>query len=94
MIVGPDGRYTIVVSTPEGRPAGARPECGVTWLAWGPQPQGLLIFRHMLPDPSFAQAIQHVPAPGAEQDTMGEYYPQSEYLAGPADFKARGCRRR
>ena len=24
----------------------------------------------------------------AEQDTMGDYYPQSEYLASPADFKA------
>lgn len=47
----------------------------------------------MLPDPSFAQAIQHVAAPGAEQDTRGDYYPQSEYLARPADFEARGCSR-
>jgi len=47
----------------------------------------------MLPGPSFAQAIQHVPAPGAEQDTMGDYYPHSEYLASPADFEARGCGR-
>jgi hypothetical protein len=93
VVVGPDGRYTIVVSAADKRPAGARPECGVTWLAWGPQTQGLLIYRHMLPDPSFAQAIQHVPAPGAEQGVMGEYYPQSEYLAGPADFKAGGCSR-
>jgi hypothetical protein len=91
--VGPDGRYTIVVSTPENRPASARPECGVTWLAWGPQTQGLLIFRHMLPDPSFAQAIQNVPQPGAEAETMGDYYPNGEYLAGPGDFKARGCPR-
>jgi hypothetical protein len=93
VIVGPDGNYTIVVSTAEGRPASARPECGVTWLAWGPQTQGLLIYRHMLPDPSFTQAIQHVPAPGTEQDTMGDYYPQSEYLASAADFEARGCGR-
>jgi hypothetical protein len=91
--VGPDGDYTIVVSTAENRPASARPECGVTWLAWGPQTQGLLIYRHMLPDPSFAQAIQNVPEPGAELDTMGEYYPRGEYLAGPGDFSARGCRR-
>ena len=28
--------------------------CGVTWLPWGPQTQGLLIYRHMLPDPSFS----------------------------------------
>jgi hypothetical protein len=34
-----------------------------------------------------------VPASGAEQDTMGDYYPQSEYLASLADFKARRCSR-
>ena len=34
----------------------------------------------MLPDPSFAQAIQNVPEPGAEIDTMGDYYPHGEYL--------------
>jgi hypothetical protein len=91
--VGPDGRYTIVVSTAEDRPASARPECGVTWLAWGPQTQGLLIYRHMLPDPSFAQAIQNVPEPGAERDAMGDHYPEGEYLAGPGEFKAHACRR-
>jgi hypothetical protein len=91
--VGPDGRYTIVVSTAENRPAGARPECGVTWLAWGPQTQGLLIYRHMLSDPSFGEAIQNVPQPGAESDTMRDYYPSGEYLADPSDFKAKGCRR-
>jgi hypothetical protein len=89
--VGPDGRYTIVVSTAEQRPASARPECGVTWLPWGPQTQGLLIYRHMLPDPSFAQAIQNVPEPGAERDTMGDYYPRGEYLAGPGEFQTQGC---
>jgi hypothetical protein len=93
VMVGPDGGYTIVVSTAEDRPASARAECGVTWLAWGPQTQGLLIYRHMLPDPSFAQAIQNVPQPGAEAVTMGDYYPNTEYLAGPGEFKARGCRR-
>ena len=91
--VGADGRYTIVVSTAANRPASARPECGVTWLPWGPQTQGLLIYRHMLPDPSFAEAIQNVPAPGAERTTMGDYYPRGEYLGGPQDFKAKGCRR-
>ena len=92
--VGADGRYTVVVSTADQRPANARPECGVTWLPWGPQTQGLLIYRHMLPDPSFAQAIQNVPEPGAEAATMGDYYPSGEYLAGPKDFKAKRCPRR
>jgi len=89
----PDGGYTIVVSTAEQRPANARPECGVTWLPWGPQTQGLLIYRHMLADPSFAQAIQNVPQPGAELDTMGDYYPSGEYLAGPGDFGTTACPR-
>jgi hypothetical protein len=89
--VGPDGRYTVVVSTAEQRPANARPECGVTWIEWGPQPQGLLIYRHMLPEPGFAEAIQSVPAPGAERAVMGEYYPEGEYLPDRAAFEAMGC---
>jgi len=93
VVIGRDGTYTIVVSTAEQRPASARPECGVTWLPWGPTTQGLLIYRHMLPDPSFAQAIQNVPQPGGERDTMGDYYPSGEYLAAPGDFKTRACRR-
>jgi len=47
----------------------------------------------MLPDPSFAHAIQNVPAPGAERDVMGDYYPRGQYLAGPEEFKVKGCRR-
>ena len=49
--------------------------------------------RHMLPDRSFAQAIQNVPRPGAEAETMGDYYPSGEYLAGPGEFTAKGCGR-
>jgi hypothetical protein len=57
----------------------------------GPQPQGLLIYRHMLPESGFAEAIQNVPAPGSERAVMGEYYPESEYLPDRAAFEARGC---
>ena len=89
--VGSDGFYTIVVSTADQRPANATPECGVTWLPWGPQTQGLLIYRHMLPDPSFAQAIQNVPEPGREREVMGDYYPEGQYLPDRTAFEARGC---
>jgi hypothetical protein len=89
--VGADGRFTVVVSTAESRPANARVECGVAWIEWGPQPQGLLIYRHMLPEPGFAEAIQNVPEPGAERAVMGEYYPEGEYLPDRAAFEARGC---
>jgi hypothetical protein len=89
--VGADGRFTVVVSTVEQRPANARAECGVGWIEWGPQPQGLVIYRHMLAVPEFAEAIQNVPAPGAERAVMGEYYPEGEYLPDRAAFEARGC---
>ena len=73
VVVGADGFYEIVVSTPEDRPA-----CAPNWIAWGPQPQGVMIYRHMLPDPSFAQAIQNVTY-GQEREQMGEYYPDARY---------------
>ena len=89
--VGADGFYTIVVSTAEQRPANATADCGVSWLPWGPQTQGLLIYRHMLPNPSFAQAIQNVPEPGREREVMGDYYPEGRYLSDKTAFEARGC---
>jgi hypothetical protein len=89
--VAADGRFTVVVSTAEQRPANARPECGVAWIEWGPQPQGLLIYRHMLPVAGFAEAIQNVPAPGAERAVMGEYYPDGQYLPDRTAFEASGC---
>jgi hypothetical protein len=85
------GAYTIVVSTADQRPANARPECGVTWLPWGPQTQGLLIYRHMLADPAFANAIQRIPEPGREREVMAGYYPSGEYLPTKEHFEARGC---
>ena len=93
MTVGPRGYYKIVVSTADQRPRNARRRCGVTWLPWGPQTQGLLIYRHMLADPSFRQAIQNVSEPGQEREVMGRYYPRGRYLETAADFERRGCRR-
>ena len=52
----------------------------MTWLPWGPQTQGLLIYRHMLARPSFRQAIQNVGEPGRERAVMGGYYPRSRYV--------------
>ncbi|GAC1321207.1 MAG: hypothetical protein NVSMB25_14610 [Thermoleophilaceae bacterium] len=85
------GDYTLVVSTPAARPRNARPECGVAWLAWGPQSQGLLIYRQMLAEPSLPQAIAGIPSRGEEQRVMGPYYPAAQYLATRAAFEARGC---
>jgi hypothetical protein len=86
--VDSDGDYTIAVSTLAARPEQARADCGVAWLDWGPEPDGVLLMREMLPDPAFAFAIQRVPAPGDESATLGAYYPRGEYLPGPAAFDA------
>jgi hypothetical protein len=90
--INPDGFVNYVVSTPAERPANARPECGVSWIPWGPQAGGVLIYRHMLPDPGFAQAIQRVPAQGKEKQVMGAYFPVSRYYADRAAFEKLGCR--
>ena len=89
--------YTVVVSRAADRPRNARPRCGVGWLDWGERGDaagrpdyGLLIMRNMLPAPSFAQAIQRVPAPGAERDVMGPYFPGSSY-SSKSSFESLGC---
>jgi hypothetical protein len=90
--VGRGGFANFVVSTPDERPANARPACGVTWIPWGPQAGGVLIYRHMLPNPAFGQAIQRVPAQGKEAAVMGSYFPRSRYYTDRAAFEKLGCR--
>lgn len=76
------GDYTVVVSPPEDWPAAAQRRCGAVaaWIPWGAQPQGVVLYRQMLPDPSFGEAIQNV-AYGSEATQMGAYYPTGRYFA-------------
>jgi len=39
----------------------------------------VLIYRHMLPSPHFAEAIQNVPYGTPVEDVMGEYALQASY---------------
>jgi hypothetical protein len=89
-VIAPDGFVTYVVSTPEQRPANATRSCFVNWLPWGPSSRGVMIYRNMLPDPSFAQSIQRAKV-DHEVDTMGEYFPRSLYVADKKAFEQRGC---
>ena len=89
--VNGDGFLNYVVSTPGQRPANATAACGMTWLPWGPQSGGVLIYRNMLPDPSFAQAVQRVPAQGLEKQVMGDYFPVSRYYVDKSSFEKLGC---
>jgi hypothetical protein len=70
------GAYTIVVSTPQDRPANATAANGVTWVDWGSTSVNMLMaFRHMLPADDFAENVFNV-APGQlASDVMGAYTP-------------------
>jgi hypothetical protein len=86
------GNYTIVVSQPVDWPRAAASRCRATatWIPWGPQPDGVMIYRQMLPDPSFAEAIQNV-SHGSEQQQMGPYYPAGRYFSSWQDVAKTYC---
>ncbi|HUD50543.1 hypothetical protein [Parvibaculum sp.] len=84
------GDYAIVVSRPEARPKNATSACGFAWIAAAPEDETALVYRHVIPDPSFAEAIQKS-TKGAEAETMGAYYPRGSYYATVAEFESLGC---
>lgn len=73
------GYFTVVLSDPADRPANATASNGFLWLPWGPYPDQLLIYRHMLPNPQFEQAIQNVQRGQSLAETMGEFAPVGVY---------------
>jgi hypothetical protein len=75
------GDYTLVISPPGQWPTAAARRCrSASWLPWGPQPEGVVIYRQMLPAASFTQAIARV-SYGSERRQMGAYYPTGRYFA-------------
>lgn len=88
IVVNDDGTFTLVVSTPEARPSSAK-----NWLPFGPEPEGRLLYRHMLPSTSFRpQSAQgYDPAKGTLEQQMGAYYPHTVYCKS-ADFDANACK--
>src|SRR3546814_16819956 len=73
------GFFTVVVSAAAYRPINAVRTNDITWLPWGSYPDGLLLYRHLLPNPAFAQAIQNVPYGSDPDAVMGDYFPQVAY---------------
>lgn len=74
-----EGYFTVAVSDAADRPVLATNENGITWLPWGPYPDGLLLYRQMLANPSFTEAIANVPKGDALAATMGEFAPLVTY---------------
>lgn len=99
-----NSEYTVVVSLPEDRPKNARNGCGVAWLNWGTGGDDLegeyaadnrpsldtLLMRNQLSNPTFANSIEKVTAPGTETEVMGAYYPTSTYMTAQ-EFESRKC---
>jgi hypothetical protein len=87
------GYYTYVISDPAERPRNATAAHGVTWLPWGSGvfPNGLVIYRNMLPSPGFTHAVQDITPSDSPQKVMGEYYPRSGYCS-TARFESGGWR--
>lgn len=84
-----NGRYTYVVSTPQDRPPSTAAN-GVTWLPWGPTTTtGVLIYRNMLPSPSFTASVQQVPIGATPLSAMGDYAPHAKYCT-TTSFAANG----
>jgi len=82
-----DRDFTIVISDPAYRPATAR-----NWLPFGPEPEGQVLYRHMLPSAAFfPYSVQGVASSGVPvQQAMGEYYPRAVYCTA-AQFDKDAC---
>jgi hypothetical protein len=93
VVLDNQGFFTVMVSDPADRPEWATADNGITWLPWGPFPDGLIIYRHMLPHLGFEQAIQNVPQGTPIDEIMGDYKPIGAYcypeqLSQPPDNAA------
>jgi len=76
VVLDDEGGYTFVISTPDERPSNATAADGVTWVDWGATDQrNLILLRHMLADPGFAESATNVPPLGLATATMGDYAP-------------------
>lgn len=73
------GFFTVVISDPADRPANATAENGFLWLPWGPYPDQLLLYRHMLHNPEFEEAIQNVDKGVALAEVMKDFAPVGIY---------------
>lgn len=80
VVLDSTGKYTFVISTPDDKPANATEANGVTWLEWGSTSvNNLLLMRHMLASPDFAESAINVPPGSLAATTMGDYAPRGTY---------------
>lgn len=92
-VLDDEGRFTYVISAAVDRPDDASlAAASATWLDWfdpataelpgDERPDGILLMRHMLPAPDFAEAIQNITegrSGSAAKAVMGDFYPDAVY---------------
>lgn len=84
-----DGFYTVAISDAADRPPEATASNGISWLPWGPYPDGLILYRQMLANPAFSQAIRRVGINDSAPQVMGDYFPEVTYCR-PEVFSGAG----
>jgi hypothetical protein len=83
-----DGYFTVVISDPAHKPANLlRTD---NWLPAGTYPDIFVLYRQMLPAPSFTQAIAFAASAAAAPQTMGAYYPDTR-ICSTAAFEQSRC---
>lgn len=62
IVVNSKNEYIIVFSRRDERPSNARPECGVTWQAYGPETRQVFVIRWMsvIPDDYLSKYAPHI----------------------------------
>lgn len=73
------GYFTVAISDTADRPTTATAQYNIAWLPWGVYPDGVLLYRQLLANPGFAQAIANVPKDVDPSTVMGAYSTQSTY---------------
>ena len=83
-----EGYFTVVISDPADKPSNLLPTDN--WLPAGPYPDIFVLYRQMLPESSFSQAIAAAPSAAAAPQTMGAYYPDTA-ICTTAAFEQDRC---
>lgn len=88
--LSPGRRFRILVAPAERRPANAQPACGFAFLPAPGTGEGLLLLRHVAPDPGFRHTPLHVAAGADASAVLGPYEPVGRYRSR-AEVEALGC---
>ena len=88
LAVDADGYFTVVISDREHKPENLGP--GTSWIPAGPYPDTFVLYRQMLPAPTFSEAIDFAPSAAEAPASSGAYYPETK-LCTTARFDKDRC---